>query len=71
MFTLASVQALIFLGTEVFKLVTAHLAQKGTLNNLTQEQAELMVKKLAVTLPDALPTPEELEKMVIANPLTQ
>lgn len=54
-------QALIFLSAEVFKIVMNHLSQQGSLNSLTQAQAEVLVQKLAAGLPSLLPTPTELE----------
>lgn len=56
-----SIQAIVFLSAELFKLVLSHLSQQGSLNTLTQAQAEAMVAKLAAELPSILPTPEELE----------
>jgi len=56
-----SIQAVVFLASEIFKLVLSHLSNQGSLNSLTQSQAEAMVQKLAAELPSLLPTPEELE----------
>ena len=55
--------AIFFLASETVKLVLQHLATRGQLNNLTQAQAEAMVKSLADNLPASLPTPEELENL--------
>lgn len=57
--------AVAFLIGEGVKLLFQHLAQRGQLNNLTQAQAEAMVKSMADALPTILPSPEELE----ANPI--
>jgi len=53
--------AIVFLVSESIKLILSHLSQRGSLNTLTQAQAEVMVKSLADALPTVLPTPEELE----------
>jgi len=60
-----NISAIVFLGAELFKLVLNHLSAQGSLNTLTQAQAEAMVAKLAADLPSLLPTPEQLE-----NPTT-
>jgi hypothetical protein len=56
-----------FLVSESIKLLLGHLALTGQLNNLTQEQADAMVAKLAAAIPETLPTPEDLEN----PPITQ
>jgi hypothetical protein len=66
-----NIPALIFLASETVKIVLSHLAERGQLNNLTQVQAEAMVKSIADNLPSVLPTPEELEALPEAPPITQ
>jgi hypothetical protein len=53
--------AVAFLIAEGVKLLFQHLSSTGQLNTLTPEQADAMVAKLAASLPDILPSPEELE----------
>jgi hypothetical protein len=52
-----------FLISESIKILLGHLATMGSLNNLTQAQAEAMVQKLAADLPSVLPSPEDLETL--------
>ena len=51
----------IWLAIEAVKLIQQHLALKGKDNNLTQEEAETLLKQIAAGLQTPLPTPEELE----------
>lgn len=53
--------AVVFLISEGIKVLVAHIASRGSLNNLTQVEAEAQVEKLAAALPSVLPSPEELE----------
>lgn len=53
--------AVVFLISESIKLLVSHIASRGSLNNLTQVEAEAQVEKLAAALPSVLPSPEELE----------
>jgi hypothetical protein len=63
-----SISAIVFLASEIFKLVMNHLAAQGSLNTLTQAQAETMVQTLAAGLPSLLPTPEQLEAGTLPPP---
>jgi hypothetical protein len=58
---MGAVELGVFLASEAVKIVMAHLAQKGSLNNLTEAQAKAWLATFQQSLPPVQPTPEQLE----------